>query len=67
MAFFRDVREDIKAVLERDPAARSSIEVLLCYPGIWALIWHKPAHWLYKRNAKMLARDVYKRQDIRFT
>ena len=58
MAFFRDVREDIKAVLERDPAARSSIEVLLCYPGIWALIWHKPAHWLYKRNAKMLARII---------
>ena len=57
MAFFRDVREDIKAVLERDPAARSSIEVLLCYP-IWALIWHKPAHWLYKRNAKMLARII---------
>lgn len=58
MAFFRDVREDITAVLERDPAARSSIEVLLCYPGIWSLIWHKPAHWLYKHNVKMLARII---------
>ena len=58
MAFFRDVREDIKAVLEQDPAARSSLEVLLCYPGIWSLIWHKPAHWLYKHKLKMLARMI---------
>ena len=58
MAFFREVKEDINAVLERDPAARSSIEVLLCYPGIWSLIWHRPAHWLYRHNIKMLARII---------
>ena len=58
MAFFRDIGEDIRAVLDRDPAARSSIEVLLCYPGIWSLIWHKPAHWLYRHNVKMLARII---------
>ena len=40
MAFFRDVREDIQTVLKKDPAARNSLEVLVCYPGIWALIWH---------------------------
>ena len=58
MAFFKEVKEDINAVLERDPAARSVPEVLLCYPGIWSLICHKPAHWLYKHNIKMLARII---------
>ncbi|MEE0515135.1 MAG: serine O-acetyltransferase [Emergencia sp.] len=58
MAFFRDVREDIQTVLKKDPAARNSLEVLLCYPGIWALIWHKPAHFLYKHNLKLLARII---------
>ena len=58
MAFFRDIKEDIDAVVERDPAARNGLEVLLCYPGVWALIWHKPAHWLYLHNCKLLARMV---------
>lgn len=56
MAFIRDTKEDIQAVLKRDPAARSSLEVLLCYPGIWALMWHRPANWLYRHNFKLLAR-----------
>lgn len=58
MAFFRDINEDIKAVLSRDPAARNGFEVLLCYPGIWALILHKPAHWLYLHELKLIARLV---------
>lgn len=58
MAFFRDVREDIQTVLKKDPAARNALEVLICYPGIWALIWHKPAHFLYKHNMKLLARVI---------
>jgi len=58
MAFFRDVREDIQTVLRKDPAARNALEVLICYPGIWALIWHKPAHFLYKHNMKLLARVI---------
>ncbi len=58
MAFFRDIKENINAVLERDPAARNGLEVLLCYPGVWALIWHKPAHWLYLHNCKLLARMI---------
>lgn len=58
MAFFRDINEDIQAVLSRDPAARNSFEVLLCYPGIWALIMHKPAHWLYLHNLKLIARLI---------
>ena len=58
MAFFRDINEDIKAVLNRDPAARNGFEVLLCYPGIWALIFHKPSHWLYHHNLKLIARLI---------
>jgi serine O-acetyltransferase len=58
MSFFRDIKENIKVVLERDPAARNSLEVLLCYPGVWALIFHKPAHWLYLHNLKLLARLI---------
>ena len=45
----RTLRRDIAAVRERDPAATSLAEVLLCYPGLHALILHRIAHWIYKR------------------
>ncbi|MFT9494261.1 serine O-acetyltransferase [Anaerosolibacter sp.] len=55
---FKSIREDIHAVMERDPAANNWVEVLLCYPGIHAVISHRLAHGLYKRNFKLLARIV---------
>ena len=58
MAFFREVREDIRNIVEKDPAARNGFEVLICYPGIWALILHRPANWLYKHNIKLIARII---------
>lgn len=58
MAFFKEISEDIKAVLAKDPAARNGFEVLLCYPGVWALIMHKPAHWCYKHHLKLIARII---------
>ena len=58
MGFFKEVRDDIKAVLDRDPAARNAFEVLVCYPGIWSIIFHRPAHWLYRHNLKLLARII---------
>lgn len=58
MAFFRDVKEVVQTVVEKDPAARNGLEVLLCYPGVWALIFHKPAHFLYKHKFKLLARII---------
>ena len=58
MGFFQEVREDINAVLDKDPAARNGLEVLLCYPGVWALIFHKPAHWLHLHHMKLPARIV---------
>lgn len=47
---FAHLREDIASVLQRDPAARSRLEVLLCYPGVHALILHRLAHhcWLWR-------------------
>jgi serine O-acetyltransferase len=53
---FRYLREDIRAVFDRDPAARSSWEVLTCYPGIHALIMHRLAHWLWGYRLRWLAR-----------
>lgn len=58
MAFFKTTREDIRAVKERDPAARTGIEVLLCCPGVWARMWHIPAHWLHNHHCKLLARVI---------
>jgi serine O-acetyltransferase len=56
MAFFKSVREDIASVFDRDPAARSSIEVLLCYSGLHALWAHRLNHWLWTHHLRLLAR-----------
>jgi serine O-acetyltransferase len=53
---FRHIKEDIRAVLERDPAARNAFEVFLSYPGFHAVVMHRAAHWLYKHRLKLLAR-----------
>lgn len=55
MMFFR-LREDIACVFERDPAARSSWEVLTCYPGFHALTLHRLSHWLWQRGYRWLGR-----------
>ena len=54
----KDLKEDIDAVFTRDPAARNSMEVLLTYPGIHALILHRGAHFLWKNNQKFAARAI---------
>ena len=43
-----NIAEDIKTVFEKDPAARSLAEVLLCYPGLHAVWLYRPAHWLWE-------------------
>ncbi len=53
---FKRIRDDIEAVFARDPAARSKIEVLLCYPGLHALIMHRVAHRLWVRGWLLSAR-----------
>lgn len=53
---FKTMREDIDVVFRRDPAARSTWEVLTCYPGLHALWGHRFAHWLWNNGLKWLAR-----------
>jgi serine O-acetyltransferase len=55
---FRALRRDIQTVLERDPAARSPLEVLLFYPGVHALAFHRFAHRLWHAGFTTLARGV---------
>ncbi len=55
---FERLREDVAAVLEKDPAARSRLEVLLCYPGVHALVLHRMAHALWGAGLRTLARVV---------
>lgn len=58
---FKDLRETIEAYKARDPAARSSFEVWLLYPGIKATQSHKRAHWCYTHGHKLLARIISQR------
>ncbi len=53
---FNRIRQDIKAVLERDPAANSGLEVVLCYPGLHAIWAHRVAHWLFEHNMIIISR-----------
>jgi serine O-acetyltransferase len=56
MSLFARIREDIDSVLERDPAARSRLEVFLCYPGLWAVWIHRVAHQLWRTKWRLAAR-----------
>lgn len=58
MSFVKDIKGDIDAALERDPAARNRLEILLCYPGVHALISHRIAHVFYNNGLKLLARMI---------
>ena len=55
---FDRIRADVDAVLERDPAAKSRWEVLLCYPSVKAMAYHRMAHRLYKNGNTTLARWI---------
>ncbi len=58
MSVLSRMREDIRVVFERDPAARSTAEVVLAYPGLHAIWQHRIAHWLWQHHFKLLARMV---------
>src|SRR6201998_31975 len=51
-----NIREDVATVLDRDPAARSRLEVYLCYSGLHAVWFHRINHWLWSHNFFLLAR-----------
>jgi len=56
MSLFARIRDDINSVLERDPAARSRLEVFLCYPGLWAVWIHRISHVLWGAKLRLPAR-----------
>ena len=55
---FARLRSDIQCILERDPAARSAFEVLTCYPGLHAVLLHRPAHWCWNNGLLWLGRFI---------
>ena len=55
---FREIREQVQTIFERDPAAKSVPEVLLCYPGLHAILLHRFAHLLYEWNVPLLPRLI---------
>jgi len=58
LRFFKTIKEDVGAIFERDPAARGIIEVLLCYPGLHAIMIHRISHSLYKKGFIVLPRVI---------
>ena len=58
IGYFKMIRRDIASALERDPAARSSLEILLLYPGLHAVWIHRITHWLWIRNIRFIARGI---------
>ncbi len=58
MSIFGQIAEDIGVIMEKDPAARSRAEVIFCYPGFHAILFHRAAHWLWARGLRFLARLV---------
>lgn len=55
---FKNLRDEIDATLARDPAARSRLEVVLCYPGFQVLLFHRMGHWLWQRGWHLAGRFV---------
>ncbi|MBO6837650.1 MAG: serine O-acetyltransferase [Alphaproteobacteria bacterium] len=57
-SMFQTIRSDIDAMISRDPAARSRIEVALCYPAFHAILLYRASSWLWRRNWRLTARMV---------
>jgi serine O-acetyltransferase len=58
LSVFHRIKEDVEVALEKDPASRNSLEVLICYPGVHALIIYRISHWFWKIGFRFLARAV---------
>lgn len=55
---FKSLQEDIASIRSRDPAAHSTLEVVLCYPGLHALIFYRLAHWCWGAGFRVLGRFI---------
>ena len=58
MNFFKELYEDAKNILKKDPASKNILEVIILYPGFHILVFHKIAHWLYHKKIFFLARLI---------
>jgi len=58
MNLFSLIREDFKTVKKNDPALHSTFELFFNYPGLWALFFHRIAHWVYKKGLRLLPRFI---------
>ena len=56
--FFLTLKNDVRAVFDRDPAARSTLEIILTYPGFHVLWFHHLAHWFWKHNHQLISRLI---------
>jgi len=55
---FEEIRRDVQATRERDPARPTVLEVIFCYPGVHAVWGHRVSHWLWQRGARLAARAL---------
>lgn len=55
---FRAIREQIDTIFREDPAAKSVLEIILCYPGLHAVLMHRVAHWLYQKKVPFFPRLI---------
>ena len=58
MNLFKNIKSDMNAVFDRDPAARNILEVLLTYPGFHAIMWHRISHFLWNIGLKLVSRII---------
>ncbi len=54
----KGIRKDINAIKSRDPAVKSTFEIILCYPGLHAIMIHRISHWFYTKRAFLIARII---------
>jgi serine O-acetyltransferase len=52
------LQRDVRAAMDRDPAGRSALTVIICYPGVHALWGHRASHWLWRHGARLAARAL---------
>jgi serine O-acetyltransferase len=58
LSVFKQIKDDVLVSLEKDPASRNFLEVLLFYPGVHALIFYRVSHWFWKQELKFFARAL---------
>jgi len=58
LLIFKTLKEDIQKIFAKDPAAKNTLEVVLCYPGLHAIWLHRISHWFYRNKMYTIARII---------